>query len=105
MAPTESRLRARRSAVNHLAAIDPPLVGSFSPRAIFYMARAEILEIPVVGEQQHPTLRTPSAPNAQDVALGARATRSTVIAYEGRLSRSYTGTCARRRALASSAWG
>lgn len=37
-------------AVNHLAAIDPPLVGSFSTRAIFYMAKAEILQIPVVGE-------------------------------------------------------
>ncbi len=37
-------------AVNHLAAIDPPLVGSFSTRTIFYMAKAEILEIPVVGE-------------------------------------------------------
>jgi 1-acyl-sn-glycerol-3-phosphate acyltransferase len=37
-------------AVNHLSAIDPPLVGSFSNRAIFYMAKAEILQIPVVGE-------------------------------------------------------
>ena len=37
-------------AVNHLSAIDPPLVGSFSNRAIFYMAKHEILEIPVVGE-------------------------------------------------------
>jgi 1-acyl-sn-glycerol-3-phosphate acyltransferase len=36
--------------VNHLSAIDPPLVGSFSNRAIFYMAKAEILQIPVVGE-------------------------------------------------------
>ena len=37
-------------AVNHLSAIDPPLIGSFSNRAIFYMAKAEILAIPVVGE-------------------------------------------------------
>jgi 1-acyl-sn-glycerol-3-phosphate acyltransferase len=37
-------------AVNHLSAIDPPLVGSFSNRAIFYMAKAEILDVPVVGE-------------------------------------------------------
>jgi 1-acyl-sn-glycerol-3-phosphate acyltransferase len=37
-------------AVNHLSAIDPPLVGSFSNRAIFYMAKHEILQIPVVGE-------------------------------------------------------
>jgi 1-acyl-sn-glycerol-3-phosphate acyltransferase len=37
-------------AINHLSAIDPPLVGSFSHRAIFYMAKHEILQIPVVGE-------------------------------------------------------
>jgi 1-acyl-sn-glycerol-3-phosphate acyltransferase len=37
-------------AVNHLSAIDPPLVGSFSNRAIFYMAKYEILELPIVGE-------------------------------------------------------
>ncbi len=37
-------------AINHLSAIDPPLVGSFSNRAIFYMAKHEILEVPVIGE-------------------------------------------------------
>jgi 1-acyl-sn-glycerol-3-phosphate acyltransferase len=37
-------------AVNHLAAIDPPLAGSFSTRAIWYMMKAELLEIPVAGE-------------------------------------------------------
>lgn len=37
-------------AVNHLSAIDPQFVGSFSNRAIFYMAKHEILQIPVVGE-------------------------------------------------------
>jgi 1-acyl-sn-glycerol-3-phosphate acyltransferase len=37
-------------AVNHLSAIDPPLVGSFSNRAIWYMMKSELLEIPVVGE-------------------------------------------------------
>ena len=37
-------------AVNHLSAIDPPLVGSFSNRAIFYMAKHEILQKPIVGE-------------------------------------------------------
>ena len=38
-------------AVNHLSAIDPPLVG-FSPsnRALWYMMKSELLEIPVVGE-------------------------------------------------------
>ena len=37
-------------AINHLSAIDPPLVGSFSNRAIFYMTKAELLELPLVGE-------------------------------------------------------
>ena len=37
-------------AANHLSAIDPPLIGSFSNRAIFYMAKEEILRIPIVGE-------------------------------------------------------
>jgi 1-acyl-sn-glycerol-3-phosphate acyltransferase len=37
-------------AMNHLSAIDPPLVGSFSNRAIWYMTKSELLEIPIVGE-------------------------------------------------------
>ncbi len=37
-------------AMNHLSAIDPPLVGSLSNRAIWYMMKSELLEIPVVGE-------------------------------------------------------
>jgi 1-acyl-sn-glycerol-3-phosphate acyltransferase len=37
-------------AANHLSAIDPPLIGSFSNRAIFYMAKHEILQIPIIGE-------------------------------------------------------
>jgi 1-acyl-sn-glycerol-3-phosphate acyltransferase len=37
-------------AINHLSAIDPPLVGSFSNRAIWYMMKSELLEMPVVGE-------------------------------------------------------
>jgi 1-acyl-sn-glycerol-3-phosphate acyltransferase len=37
-------------APNHLSAIDPPLVGTLCPRTIFYMAKAELLEFPVVGE-------------------------------------------------------
>jgi 1-acyl-sn-glycerol-3-phosphate acyltransferase len=37
-------------ALNHLSAIDPPLAGSLSPRAIYYMAKAELLAIPVVGD-------------------------------------------------------
>ena len=37
-------------AINHLSAIDPPLVGSFSNRTIWYMMKSELLEIPIVGE-------------------------------------------------------
>jgi 1-acyl-sn-glycerol-3-phosphate acyltransferase len=37
-------------AANHFASLDHPLIGIFSPRAIFYMAKAELLEMPVVGE-------------------------------------------------------
>jgi 1-acyl-sn-glycerol-3-phosphate acyltransferase len=37
-------------AVNHLSAIDPSLVGGLCPRTIYYMAKAELLEMPVVGE-------------------------------------------------------
>ena len=37
-------------AVNHLSAIDPPLVGAFCPRPVFFMTKAELLAIPVAGE-------------------------------------------------------
>jgi 1-acyl-sn-glycerol-3-phosphate acyltransferase len=37
-------------AANHLSGIDPPLVGTFSRRAIWYMMKAELLDIPIVGE-------------------------------------------------------
>lgn len=37
-------------ASNHLSALDPPFVGSFSRRTIFYMMKTELLDIPVVGE-------------------------------------------------------
>ena len=37
-------------AANHLSAIDPPLIGSYSNRAIWYMMKSELLDIPVVGE-------------------------------------------------------
>jgi 1-acyl-sn-glycerol-3-phosphate acyltransferase len=37
-------------AVNHLSAIDPPLLGSLSPRTIYYMAKKELLDMPFVGE-------------------------------------------------------
>ena len=37
-------------AANHLSAIDPPLVGALSPRTIYYMTKAELLEMPVVGD-------------------------------------------------------
>ncbi len=35
---------------NHFSAIDPPLLGAFCPRALHYMAKAELLAIPVVGQ-------------------------------------------------------
>jgi len=37
-------------AANHLSAIDPTLVGSMCPRTVHYMAKAELLAMPVVGE-------------------------------------------------------
>ncbi len=37
-------------AVNHLSAIDPLVLGVFSRRTIYYMAKAELLEIPMVSE-------------------------------------------------------
>jgi 1-acyl-sn-glycerol-3-phosphate acyltransferase len=37
-------------AANHLSAIDPPLLGSLSPRTIFFMAKAELLAMPGVGD-------------------------------------------------------
>lgn len=37
-------------AANHLSAIDHALIGLFCPRAVHYMAKAELMAIPVVGE-------------------------------------------------------
>jgi 1-acyl-sn-glycerol-3-phosphate acyltransferase len=37
-------------ALNHLSAVDPPLAGSLSPRTLYYMAKAELLDVPVVGD-------------------------------------------------------
>lgn len=37
-------------AINHLSAIDPPLVGSFSTRAIWCMTKSELIELPFIGE-------------------------------------------------------
>ena len=36
-------------AANHFSGIDHPLIGAFSPRMIYFLAKAELLEIPVVG--------------------------------------------------------
>jgi 1-acyl-sn-glycerol-3-phosphate acyltransferase len=38
------------AAINHLSAIDPTLVGGLSPRTLYFMAKAELLEMPVVGD-------------------------------------------------------
>ena len=37
-------------AANHLSAIDPTLIGGLCPRTVYYMAKMELLEMPVVGE-------------------------------------------------------
>ena len=37
-------------AANHLSAVDPPLLGIFSRRTVWYMTKAELLAVPVIGE-------------------------------------------------------
>src|SRR6266511_361840 len=37
-------------AANHLAAVDHTVIGIYSPRTIFFMAKAELYEMPVIGE-------------------------------------------------------
>jgi 1-acyl-sn-glycerol-3-phosphate acyltransferase len=37
-------------AANHFSGIDHPLIASFCPRPIHYLAKAELLQVPVVGE-------------------------------------------------------
>ena len=37
-------------AANHFSGIDHPLIGTFCPRPVRYVAKAELLEIPIVGE-------------------------------------------------------
>lgn len=37
-------------AANHLAAIDHPLIGIYSPRTIYFMAKVELVEMPIIGE-------------------------------------------------------
>jgi 1-acyl-sn-glycerol-3-phosphate acyltransferase len=37
-------------AVNHFSGIDPPLVGSFSRRALYYLTKTELLAMPFIGE-------------------------------------------------------
>ena len=36
-------------AANHFSGIDHPLIGGFSPRTIYFLAKAELMEVPVVG--------------------------------------------------------
>jgi 1-acyl-sn-glycerol-3-phosphate acyltransferase len=36
-------------AANHFSGIDHPLIGVFCPRPVFFLAKAELLEIPVLG--------------------------------------------------------
>jgi 1-acyl-sn-glycerol-3-phosphate acyltransferase len=37
-------------ASNHFAGIDPSLIGSYCPRVVYYMAKIELLSVPIVGE-------------------------------------------------------
>src|SRR5437899_1267867 len=37
-------------AANHLSAIDPPAIGVYSARAIRYMTKVELLQLPIAGE-------------------------------------------------------
>ncbi|MGB2874216.1 MAG: lysophospholipid acyltransferase family protein [Gaiellaceae bacterium] len=37
-------------AANHFSGIDHPLIGSFCPRPIYFLAKVELMEMPVVGE-------------------------------------------------------
>jgi 1-acyl-sn-glycerol-3-phosphate acyltransferase len=41
-------------AANHFSGIDHPLIGSFSPRTLFFLAKSELMEIPILG----PALRS-----------------------------------------------
>jgi len=36
-------------AANHFSGIDHPLIGGFSPRTIYFLAKAELMQVPVVG--------------------------------------------------------
>ncbi len=36
-------------AANHFSGIDHPLIGAFCPRTIHFLAKAELLQVPVVG--------------------------------------------------------
>lgn len=62
-------------AANHLSAIDHPLIGAFCPRAVHYMAKAELLALPVVGEILTWTGAFPVRRGERDLeALGAART-------------------------------
>src|SRR5262245_24797150 len=37
-------------AANHFSGLDPTLIGIYSTRSIYYMAKIELLDVPVVGE-------------------------------------------------------
>ncbi len=62
-------------AANHLSGIDPPLIGAFCPRPVYYMAKAELLAVPVIGEILQYTGAFPVARGEQDVGALRRARR------------------------------
>jgi 1-acyl-sn-glycerol-3-phosphate acyltransferase len=40
-------------AANHFSGLDHPLIGSFSPRPLYFMAKAELFDVPIFGEALH----------------------------------------------------
>jgi 1-acyl-sn-glycerol-3-phosphate acyltransferase len=40
-------------AANHFSGIDHPLIGGFCPRPIYFLAKAELFEVPLVGDFLH----------------------------------------------------
>jgi len=62
---------------NHAHIVDPPLVGSFSPRPVHTMAKRELFEVPLMypeGTRNHGLGLKPALPGAAMVALFTNAT-------------------------------
>ncbi len=67
-------------ACNHVSFLDPPVMGSFAPRRISYMAKKELFEIPVLG----PAIRAVGAyPVDREGSAAAAIKRSVEVLREG----------------------